>query len=150
MWSKIIISLTLVTLSRAGFAPAVTGNITEIQIKTADQLFAGMDYGHLDLIVCGQSECCLTERLESGDESFQRGQLDSFIGEDLQRCQNFGLPKNYINDILIAHRGIDNWRGEYLFVLLDSGVFYHCDIPDWLTSDGEINLDCSVKKNKDQ
>ena len=139
--------LTFATFANANFA-VENGNITEIQIKTSSSVFAGMTYGHIDLVICGSYDCCLIERLESSNDDFNQGAIDDFVGEDLQGCQNFGLPKNQLNTLLISHRGVDSWLGEYVFVLLDSGVFYRCDIQDWLRGDGEVRLDCVLKKKE--
>ena len=80
------------------------------------------------------------------ESRFFSGGIDVFTGPQLQGCENYQLPKNLIKEIIIIHRGLDAWLGEYIFILLNSGTFYHCDIPGWLDNDGEVRLECSVKK----
>ena len=67
--------------------------IVEIQVKTSNELNADMTFGHLDLVICGEPECCLIEDLDSKYDDFQLGSLDSFTNQDLQGCRNFSLPE---------------------------------------------------------
>ena len=67
--------------------------IVEIQVKTSNELNADMTFGHLDLVICGEPECCLIENLDSKYDDFQLGSLDSFTNQDLQGCRNFSLPE---------------------------------------------------------
>ena len=128
----------------------LSGNIVEIQVKTSNEFYADMTFGHLDLVICdvtldGSATCCIIDNLDSKNDDFQLGSLDSFRDDDLQGCQNFNLPNNGVNSLLSAHRGVDGWLGEFVIVMLDSGVFYQCPIPGWLYNDEEYSLECTVK-----
>merc|ERR1712156_1335816 len=118
--------------------------IVEIQVKTSNELNADMTFGHLDLVICGEPECCLIENLDSKHDDFQLGSSDSFTNQDLQGCKNFSLPEDILKSLLIAHRGLDGWLGEYILVLLDSGLFYKCEIPGWLHNADDYQLQCST------
>ena len=89
------------------FAMAIQASkIVEIQVKTSNELNADMTFGHLDLVICGEPECCLIENLDSKYDDFQLGSLDSFTNQDLQGCRNFGLPEGMKN----------KWPSEVLFL----------------------------------
>ena len=49
-----------------------------------------------------------------------------------------------LKSLLIAHRGLDGWLGEYILVLLDSGHFYKCEIPGWLHNAEDYQLQCTT------
>ena len=50
----------------------------------------------------------------------------------------------FLKSLLIAHRGLDGWLGEYILVLLDSGHFYKCEIPGWLHNAEDYQLQCTT------
>ena len=63
--------------------------------------------------------------------------------------QNFCLLSlntgvGFLKSLLIAHRGLDGWLGEYILVLLDSGHFYKCEIPGWLHNAEDYQLQCTT------
>ena len=84
---KIIMIIMSVTMA------IQASKIVEIQVKTSNELNADMTFGHLDLVICGEPECCLIENLDSKYDDFQLGSLDSFTNQDLQGCRNFSLQE---------------------------------------------------------
>ena len=84
---KIIMIITSFTMA------IQASKIVEIQVKTSNELNADMTFGHLDLVICGEPECCLIEDLDSKYDDFQLGSLDSFTNQDLQGCRNFSLQE---------------------------------------------------------
>ena len=122
---------------------SLASKIVEIQVKTSNEWNADMTFGHLDLVICGEPQCCLIENLDSKYDDFQLDSLDSFTHQDLQGCENFELPDGILKSLLIAHRGLDDWLGEYLLVLLDSGVFHKCEIHGWLHNAEDFQLLCT-------
>ena len=121
------------------------GKIVEIQTKTSGEIFADISSeaaAHLDLVICGTTDCCLIDTLSNGNINFMLGAIDDFFGPDLQGCENFEMPNNELKLLKISHRGYDAWLGEFINVSLDSGVYFHCEITQWLDNDEEVELAC--------
>ena len=91
-----IIKMQIQLISILSFIAAIqASNIVEIQVKTSNELNADMTFGHLDLVICGDPQCCLIENLDSKYDDFQLDSLDSFTHGDLQGCDQFNLPNDY-------------------------------------------------------
>ena len=91
-----IIKMQILLISILSFIAAIqASNIVEIQVKTSNELNADMTFGHLDLVICGDPQCCLIENLDSKYDDFQLDSLDSFTHSDLQGCDQFNLPNDY-------------------------------------------------------
>ena len=91
-----IIKMQILLISILSFIAAIqASNIVEIQVKTSNELNADMTFGHLDLVICGDPQCCLIENLDSKYDDFQLDSLDSFTHGDLQGCDQFNLPNDY-------------------------------------------------------
>ena len=93
---KTKIKMQIILISILSFIAAIqASNIVEIQVKTSNELNADMTFGHLDLVICGDPQCCLIENLDSKYDDFQLDSLDSFTHGDLQGCDQFNLPNDY-------------------------------------------------------
>merc|ERR1711936_399430 len=118
-----------------------TSRIMEMQVKTGDWPGSGMQFsGHLSFSLCFGKQCCTINDADNWVLNFQWDHLDEFHDEDLQTCQGFeieyseedGFP--YHGQVSMFHTGRDGWNGQYVRVLTDTGVYWQCQLDNWIIS----------------
>ena len=125
--------------------PAIQcGTILEFQFKTQDVHDAGMDSGGINFEICSGSECCFIQNTDYPYDQWARGVIEGFTGSQLQECSEFKIPDNGTAEVKLFHFGDDGWRGAYVRLLLDSGVYYQCPINDFLDNNDHMYLQCKI------
>ena len=124
---------------------AIASKLTELQIKTRNVADAGMN-GFLSLNICTANEniCCTIIDIDSNLDDFEPGHLDDYTGEQLVECAGFEVSENDTFLVTIFHRGADAWFGQYVRLLMDSGIYFQCPITSWMDEDEIKNIDCVI------
>ena len=124
---------------------AIASKLTELQIKTRNVADAGMN-GFLSLNICTANEniCCTIIDIDSSLDDFEPGHLDDYTGEQLVECAGFEISENDTFRVTIFHRGADAWFGQYVRLLMDSGIYFQCPITFWMDDDEIKNIDCVI------
>ena len=123
---------------------AFAAKLVELQLKTLDVDDAGMDDSELSIDICSKSNCCAFDILDYPYNQFERGLIEGFTLGQLQECQNFEVSDVGLDVLKLDHSGSDGWRGEYVRLLLDSGLYYHCPINAWLDDTSHLYLECTI------
>ena len=103
-------------------------------------LFSGTDdYFTLKLcvdVISGET-CCEIDSLDSYGNNFEQGDLDWFVKSNLKNCENFQVPKGGSSrmSVTVTLSGGDAWYGEFIRVLLHTGVFYQCPVTSWIEAE---------------
>ena len=127
----------------------LTSKLVELQVKTRDIADAGMNYrnGSLGFTFCdfnNPNYCCTITQIHSSLDIFQPGHLDDFT-EELYDCYGMEINENEFWYLPITHWGSDAWFGQYARILLDSGIYFHCPISEWMEYDFESkNIHCTI------
>ena len=120
-----------------------TPKLLELQLKTQDVYDAGMDLeGNLAFDICSGGQCCYMFTIDLPYNQFRRGLIEGFTGRQLEECENFGILNGTVTQMKVTHSGPDGWLGEYIRLLLDNGVYFQCDINDWLDDGDHVYLEC--------
>ena len=127
------------------FPLVLTSKLVELQIKTRDVADAGMN-GFLSFNICTANEniCCTIIDIDSSLDNFEPGHLDDFTAEQLPGCYGMEISENENFRLIVFHRGSDAWFGQYIRLLLDSGIYFQCPVTDWMDDDESKIIDCTI------
>merc|ERR1711915_738116 len=120
-----------------------SGNkILEIQVKTSTDTDAGMNGGLMAEICDSQLNCCTTGELDSPRDDFNKGFVDVFYGSDIGLCDHFEvLSDSFL--VILTHNGSDAWKGEYVRIILDGGIYRSCPMDTFLDDFQTVTLNCA-------
>ena len=122
-----------------------SSKLVELQLKTQNAPNAGMDLeGNLGFDICAASHCCYLYLMDYPYNQYVKGRIEGFTEGQLQECQHFPIPDGNVTELKITHSGVDAWLGEYIRLLMDTGIYYHCPINDWLDNAEHMYLDCKI------
>ena len=123
---------------------AFAAKLVELQLKTLDVDDAGMSTLGISIDICSKANCCAFDILDYPYDQFERGLIEGFTLGQLQECQNLEVSDVGLDVLKLDHTGSDGWRGEYVRLLLDSGLYYHCPINAWLDDTSHLYLECTI------
>ena len=109
---------------------------------------SGLDTGSVNVNIVAPNGTCSIENLDNRGNTFAYGQLDEFVGEDLQGCLEFEAPNNQIDFVILNHSGLDGWYLEFMNLHLTSGVILQCPYDDWLDNNDSGTLTCDAVKEE--
>ena len=106
-------------------------------------------YNNVYLCFLGR-KCCAINDADNWVINWQWDHIDEFHTEDLQECEGFeieyseeeGFP--YHGRVTLFHSGRDGWNGQYVRVLTDTGVYWQCQLDDWVNADEIKIIDCRI------
>ena len=110
----------------------------------------GMCFCTIILFVLLGRKCCAINDADNWIINWQWDHIDEFHTEDLQECEGFeieyseeeGFP--YHGRVTLFHSGRDGWNGQYVRVLTDTGVYWQCQLDDWVNADEIKIIDCKI------
>jgi len=114
--------------------------IKEIQCKTADEAYAGMDGGSKILINIWDI-CSTGFNLDSVHNDFMRGGIDSFYGAQIGGCDGAELDNDdtAATRMAVHHSGSDAWKGDWVRIIMEGGVYRQCALGKEI-DDGQAEL----------
>merc|ERR1712133_196805 len=111
------------------------GAIIELRVKTATVHDAGCNC-NLEVAILSPNGLCITNPLDSDRDDFEPGHLDSYTGGILGECNGFNAGADVDGwEMVIIHSGSDGWAGEYIEVLMNTGLFVRCELDNQFVDD---------------
>ena len=99
--------------------------------------------GELAFEICSKANCWNFTVIDYPYDQFERGLMEGFQSDQLQDCELFEVYDAELS-LKLNHIGTDGWRGEYVRLLMDSGLYYHCPINVWLDNEEHVYLECTT------
>ena len=109
---------------------------------------AGCDLCTINVNIIAPNGTCAINNLDNAGNTFGWGDLDEFVGEELQGCLEFEAPQNIIDYVILSHSGTGGWYMEYMSLYFTSGAVLRCDYNDWLDGSDTGTITCTGLKDE--
>ena len=108
--------------------------------------------GDFEMMICSHGDdektCCSTGELNTSDNNWEKGEINYFIGHQLNKCQDFELSTSFSTTLKVQHHGSDGGKIER--VELRGALRYRnriiCEVNQKLDNDDSITVNCTLKE----